>query len=290
MKTSYRIKTRFNKARMIYFSNAKINIGLQVTGRRPDGYHNIETVFYPVDLSDILEITPLHDKPGDYTFLNTGNKIDMEPSDNLCIRAWRELSKIRHLPGASIHLHKVIPSGAGLGGGSSNATYVLRALNELFELEIDTNELEVLASRIGSDCPFFIHNRPLLAKGRGNVFELVDIDLSGTHILIVHPGIPVSSAWAYNGINIKEHHESLKKIIGSDPVDWQDNIFNDFEDRVFEVYPAIRLIKEKMLAQGAFYSSMTGSGSAVYGLYEKEPDTDWFKKEYHEMFVWGGVL
>lgn len=275
---------------MIYFSNAKINIGLQVTGKRPDGYHNIETVFYPVDLSDILEITPLPGDPNHYTFLNTGNRIDAKPSDNLCIRAWEELSKIRSLPAVSIHLHKVIPSGAGFGGGSSNAAYLLRALNDMFELEIDIHELEVLAGRLGSDCPFFIHNKPLFAKGRGDVFEPVNIDLSGTRILIVHPGIPVSSAWAYAGIKISPQRKSLKKIIDSDPGDWQDKIVNDFEERVFEVYPAIRLIKEKMLARGAFYSSMTGSGSAVYGLFENEPDTAWFKKEYPEMFVWDGVL
>ena len=275
---------------MICFPNAKINLGLQVTGKRKDGYHDIETVFYPLNLADILEFIPVPEIPGRYTFINTGEKVDVEPSGNLCIKAWNELSKIRKLPGISIHLHKIIPSGAGFGGGSADAAFVLMAVNDLFDLQIPVAELEVIAGRIGSDCPFFIRNKPLFATGRGNVFESAHIDLSGRKIIVVHPGIPISSKWAYNQIKPSKIADSVKDIIKTDPVKWQGKLCNDFEPAVFRKYPVIERVKDRLLATGAFYASMTGSGSAVFGLYDHEPDTGEMRKFYPNMFVWSGTM
>jgi 4-diphosphocytidyl-2-C-methyl-D-erythritol kinase len=275
---------------MISFPNAKINLGLHVTGKRQDGYHNIETVFYPLGLSDILEVTPSSDARGHYTFLNTGTIIEGEPSDNLCIRAWNELNKIRPLPGVSIHLHKIIPSGAGLGGGSSNAVYVLRALNDLFQLGLQASELELIAGGIGSDCPFFMHNKPLFATGRGEIFEPAEIDLKGLRIVIVHAGIHIDTARAYREIALSEHAASLKDLIYTDPYRWQGKVVNDFEQVVFSGYPEIRYLKEQLLASGAFYSSMTGSGSAVYGLFDYEADIKTIKRKFPGLFLWDGLL
>jgi 4-diphosphocytidyl-2-C-methyl-D-erythritol kinase len=225
-----------------------------------------------------------------YRFENTGKKIDVEPSANLCILAWEEINKIRPLPRTSIHLHKVIPSGAGLGGGSSNAAFVLKAVNDLFQLNLATDDLSAIAGRIGSDCPFFLHNKPLFATGRGNIFEPAGIDLSGTHIIIVHPGINVSSAWAYKNIMIRKHSGSLKDIVKTDPVEWQSRLLNDFEPVIFDAYPAIRRIRDKMLSLGAFYASMTGSGSAVYGLFDHKIQSGVIKEEFPELFSWEGLL
>jgi 4-diphosphocytidyl-2-C-methyl-D-erythritol kinase len=253
---------------MIYFPNAKINLGLHVTAKRQDGYHNIETVFYPVGLSDILEIVAEPKGLKQNKIINTGNNLNIDPSENLCLRAWNELNKIMPLPGVEVHLHKIIPSGAGLGGGSSNAAFVLKALNELFALNLSKPELSSIAGRIGSDCPFFIHGTPLYARERGDVFEPAGVDLSGKTILIAHPGINISTAWAYSKIKPARHRVSLKDSVIRDPSCWQDNLINDFEPPVFNAFPVIRIIKEKIIASGAFFASMTGSGSAVYGLYD----------------------
>jgi 4-diphosphocytidyl-2-C-methyl-D-erythritol kinase len=275
---------------MICFPNAKINLGLRVIEKRRDGYHNIETVFYPLTLSDIIEITPLSDNPGRYAFRNTGEKVGVDPSENLCIKALNELNKHRHIPPVSIHLHKIIPSGSGLGGGSSDAAFVLKTLNDLFHLQLSLPELASIAGRIGSDCPFFIHNKPLLAQGRGEIFKPVEIDLTGIHILLVHPGISVSSGWAYSHVKPGKQSGSVSAILRTDPGDWQGKLFNDFEPGIFNAYPQIESIRNKMLSAGAFYASMTGSGSAVYGLFNKPAEPGMITEEFSGMFVWKGVL
>lgn len=275
---------------MIYFPNAKINLGLHVTGKRKDGYHNIETVFYPVGLTDILEVIPAKGYMKGNTLESTGNSLDIGPSDNLCMRAWAELNKIMPLPEIHIHLHKIIPSGAGLGGGSSNAAFVLKALNELFELELSAFELASIAGTIGSDCPFFIHNTPLLGTERGDKFEPVEPDLSGFHIVIIHPGISINTARAYSGVTIHDHDVSIREIITSHPSVWQDLLVNDFEPGIFKAYPMVRKIKEVLVAEGSVYASMTGSGSAVYGLFENEIDSEILEKEFPGIFLWKGIL
>ncbi len=275
---------------MICFPNAKINLGLQIKKKRSDNYHDIETVFYPLELSDILEVIPFPGKEGDCRYSNTGITIESEPGDNLCIRAWNEIAGIREMPGTSIHLHKLIPPGAGMGGGSSDAAFTLMALNDLFNLGISMRDLEKMAGRIGSDCPFFIRNRPVLATGRGEILEPAEVDLAGIDIMVMHPGIPVGSGWAYANVRIGDHPFSVAEIISRDFVEWQDSLKNDFEPLVFSNYPVVRHIKERMLSMGAFYSSMTGSGSAVFGLFDQEPDTGHMKKCFPGMFLWTGKL
>jgi 4-diphosphocytidyl-2-C-methyl-D-erythritol kinase len=275
---------------MICFPNSKINLGLQVKKKRSDGYHDIETVFCPLELSDILEVTPEPGQKGNFTWSNTGIEIDTEPADNLCIKALKEIAGKHDLPGVAIHLHKVIPPGAGLGGGSSDAAHMLTALNQLFKLGIPRSDLEIMAGRIGSDCPFFLHNRPACAKGRGEILEPVELDLAGKNIMVIHPGISVSTGWAYAGIKPGDHPVSPAGIVRLDPREWQGRLINDFEPLVFSKYPVIREIKERMLSVGAFYSSMTGSGSAVFGMFDDEPETGYMSKVFPGMFIWKGKL
>jgi 4-diphosphocytidyl-2-C-methyl-D-erythritol kinase len=280
-----------NNRIMICFPNAKINIGLHVTGKRDDGYHNIETLFYPVQLTDILEIIPLSGKDSDRVrLINSGIKIDIDASDNLCIRAWRELHHVRPLPPVEIHLHKIIPHGAGLGGGSSNAASVLMTLNELFDLNIANSELALMAGRIGSDCPFFIYNKPVFAKGRGDILEPAGIDLSGYRIVIVHPGKGINTAWAYSMIKITNRTGSLMDLLQTDPLTWQGRVINDFETAVFDAFPMVNDIRQKLIGSGAFYASLTGSGSAVYGLFDGNTDIGDLKGQFQGMFVWEGIL
>ncbi len=276
---------------MICFPNAKINIGLNITGKREDGYHNIETLLYPVRLTDILEIIPLPGKNSDMVrLINTGLKIDVDASANLCVRAWRELCHIRQLPPVEMHLHKIIPHGAGLGGGSSNAASVLMTLNEMFELNITSPELALIAGQIGSDCPFFIYNKPVFAKGRGDILEDAGIDLTGCRIVIVHPGKGINTAWAYSNIKSKKPSCSLIDLLQTDPLTWQDRVINDFESLVFDAFPVVKDIREKLIESGAFYSSMSGSGSAVYGLYSSKDDKVNLQDQFPGMFVWEGIL
>lgn len=275
---------------MIYFPNAKINIGLHVKSRRPDGFHNIETLYCPVGLSDILEVIPCIEGGADQNSIQvSGLRIDAGPSDNLCLLAWQEFNREHTIPGVKIHLHKIIPAGAGLGGGSSDAAFCLKAFNDMAGPGLSDEELSSVAGRIGSDCPFFIHNRPLFAAGRGDLFELSDTDLSGFEIVIVHPGIHVSTAWAYNTVKYTDHPLSLKEIMNSDPRTWQGNIVNDFEQEVFKVFPVIGDIKDQLLNRGAVYASMTGSGSAVYGLFEKGTVNPGLGEEFPGMFFWAGA-
>ncbi len=274
---------------MICFSNAKINIGLHVTGRRADGYHNIETLFYPVGLSDIIEVLPAGPE-GQDTFFNTGSIIDVDPDDNLCLRALRELQACIVTGRVGIHLHKIIPQGAGLGGGSSNAAFVIRAVNELFKSGMQENELASVASRIGSDCSFFIYNSPMFAEGRGDILEHAGIDLSGYRILIVFPGFRINTAWAYGKISVRQGRRPLREVIGPDPSKWRGSVVNDFEKPVFQAHPVIRDIKRRLDDAGALYASMTGSGSAVYGIFAGNSDTGKLKEMFTGMFVWSGII
>ncbi len=275
---------------MICFPNAKINIGLQIKGKRKDGFHNIETVFYPVTLSDILEITPFEGAPGDYKLINTGDRIDVDPGENLCVTAWSEINKIRSLPAVSIHIHKIIPSGAGLGGGSSDAAFVLKGLSEYFSLKISGDELASIAGGIGSDCPFFLSGKPSIATGRGEILKPAGIDLSGMLILLVFPGISVNTGWAYSNIRIMKHPEPVEDIIKANPGNWQGRLTNDFEAVVFKEYPVIRKIRNKLLTLGALYASMTGSGSAVFGLFDQKAGLTDLKHKFPGMFTWEGIL
>jgi 4-diphosphocytidyl-2-C-methyl-D-erythritol kinase len=269
---------------MLFFPNAKINVGLHVINRRTDGFHNIETVFVPIGLSDVVEFIPSDEQH----FSASGIAVDSPPENNLCIRAWNLLSGAFSLPPVDIHLHKVIPPGAGLGGGSSDAAFMLKYLNSYFNLKLDENELCRYASQLGSDCAFFIKNRPLLGYERGNVFGELKVFPAGLHVAIVNPGIHVSTAEAYAGITPKKPLVSLEEQMLMPLGEWKNNISNDFEESIFDKHPPIAELKQKMYELGAVYASMSGSGSSVYGLFEKKsPEIDVY---FPGMFCWTGTV
>lgn len=253
---------------MIVFPNCKINLGLQVVQKRPDGYHDLQTVFFPVPFHDILEILP----SSSVEFTSTGLPIPGDISSNLCVKAY-ELMKARFpdLPPVHIQLHKIIPMGGGLGGGSSNGSFTLLALNELFDLKLSTNELMDMALQLGSDCPFFLVNQPSFATGRGEQIKPVDINLKGYYLVLILPGIHVSTAQAFSGVSPKQPTTDLFHEIHSSPNTWKDWLVNDFEESVFVQFPEIAAIKSWLYDKRAVYASMTGTGSTVYGLFTEKP-------------------
>jgi 4-diphosphocytidyl-2-C-methyl-D-erythritol kinase len=280
---------------MILFPNAKINLGLKVLRKRQDGYHDIETLFYPVPVHDILEVTKTLSRfnnipvelekvpnftsvdielnPGIYMKMSTsGIRIDGEFSDNLCVKAIMAFNKEHPLQhNYFIHLHKIIPTGSGLGGGSSNASFTLKALNEIEGFPFSDEELSAIASTLGSDCPFFILNRTSLATGRGEVLIPVNVSLQGYYVLIVIPPVHVNTADAFNGIIPSIDTNSLLNTMGMPVEKWNDEMRNDFENSIFKKFPVIGEVKQKILECGAIFASMSGSGSAVYGLFKKRP-------------------
>lgn len=271
---------------MLLYPNAKINLGLNVVEKRPDGYHNIETVFYPIGLSDVLEVAP-SETCTDYSFSSAGIPIDGDPEDNLIVKAYHLLRSGYQFPAVDISLIKQIPFGAGLGGGSSDAAFMLKALNELFELKITPLRLEKLAAKLGADCPVFIKNKPVFATGIGNVFTPVKVSLKGYFLLLVKPDIHVSTPEAYSLIVPKKTEYSLADLIQQSIESWKNNIKNDFEKSVFAKYPAIESIKDNLYKMGAIYASMSGSGSSVYGIFDSAPAQN---DLFDDCFVAGGFL
>lgn len=249
---------------MVVFPNAKINIGLNIISKREDGYHNIESCFYPIELSDILEILPA-DK---LSFQSTGISIPGDEESNLCLKAYQLIKSDYDIPPVQIHLHKIIPIGAGLGGGSSDATYTLKVLNSIFKLNIDDSQLEKYASKLGSDCPFFVNNKPVLASGTGIEFETINLDLSNYRIELKYPDIHIGTKEAYAGVNPIQPKKTIKELINLPISEWKDSIKNDFEDSIFPNHSKIESLKKSFYDDGAVYSSMTGSGSAVYGIFK----------------------
>lgn len=251
---------------MILFPNAKINLGLDILRKRPDGYHDIETVMIPVGWRDILEIVPA--KGDETTMTVTGREVNCPPEKNLVMKAYRALSEKVELPPVDIYLRKIIPDGAGMGGGSADAAFTLRGLNELFALGLTDAALAEIAATLGADCPFFIYNRPMLCTGTGTKMEEIDVDLSGLTVAIVKPPVSVPTAEAYRH-TVPQYpatplRESIKLPVGL----WNGRVKNDFEPSVFPAYPAVGEIKSQLMEAGAVYASMSGSGSAVYGLFE----------------------
>jgi len=254
---------------MIYFPVAKINLGLRVVSRRRDGYHDIETVFYPVGLTDVLEIVPNQEKT---PVLNlSGLPFEGDPGDNLCIKAWKLLAADFGLPGVTIALHKLIPAGAGLGGGSSDATATLVLLNTMFDLRLQTGRLAQYALELGSDCPFFLSPGPMLATGRGENLQPVQLNLKDYSLVLLVPPVHVSTKEAYAGVRPRKPGSSLEDIIRLSPEEWRNQLVNNFEEHIFLKYPRIGAIKKQLYDAGAVYASMSGSGSSVYGLFSKPP-------------------
>ena len=255
---------------MVCFPNAKINLGLHILAKRPDGYHEIESCLYPLPWCDILEIIPSDTNQ----FTTSGIPVPGNKDENLCLKAYKLLRGQHGLPPVHIHLHKVIPMGAGLGGGSANGAFTLTLLNQLFSLNISSDELRRMASELGSDCPFFIKNAPALAIGTGTAFSNIAVELRGYYIMVVLPGIHVSTKEAYAGVTPKLPDLSINKILEKKPVvEWTAHLKNDFEDSIFLKFPKIAALKEKLYQQGAVYASMTGSGSAVYGIFDHQPSS-----------------
>ncbi|MGB3618463.1 MAG: 4-(cytidine 5'-diphospho)-2-C-methyl-D-erythritol kinase [Catalinimonas sp.] len=269
---------------MVTFPNAKINLGLRVVRRRPDGYHDLETTFYPVGWTDALEMLPASGGEGIELTLS-GRAIISAADDNLVTRAYRLLAEDYPLPPVRAHLHKVLPTGAGLGGGSADASFALRALNELATLNLDDDALEAYARQLGSDCPFFVRNVPVLASGRGDVFQPLDLTLSDYHLLIVYPNVFVSTVEAYGGVHAAVPPDRLRTILESSVASWRERLVNDFERSVFRAHPLLGEIKAALYDAGAVYASMSGSGSALFGLFRTPPPELFTTKPY---LVWRG--
>jgi len=266
---------------MINFPNAKINIGLNITEKRKDGFHNIETIFYPIKLSDILEIKYLKNN---FLFNTTGISIDEGSRDNnICIKAYHLLKNHCTLPPLHMHLHKNIPIGAGLGGGSSDAAFTLKMLNSRMKLNLSNEVLLKIAEETGSDCPFFILNKPSFATKKGNALFPVNFNLKGYFLVLVYSFIQVNTAAAYQKTKPQQSSEKLTYRINQPVETWKEHIKNDFEKVIFNDYPEIKKIKDQLYDSGAVYASMSGSGSAVYGFFRDKVD---LKTEFSHYFVW----
>jgi len=252
---------------MISFPNAKINLGLQITEKRPDGFHNLETVFYPVNWCDVLEFAD----SDSLRFSSSGIHISGAPETNLVMKAYQLLKRDFDLPTLKIHLHKIIPFGAGLGGGSSDAAFMLLMLNKSFELNLSESQILNYAAALGSDCPFFILNKPVYATGRGELMVETSVSLSDMFILLVKPPVEVSTAQAFQYIVPQKTEDSLVELLQRPVQEWRNSVVNQFESSVFQQYPEIEQLKFRMYELGAVYSSMSGSGSCVFGLFQSAP-------------------
>jgi 4-diphosphocytidyl-2-C-methyl-D-erythritol kinase len=272
---------------MLVYPNAKINLGLTIIERRTDGYHNLETIFYPINWCDSLEFIEAID--GKTEFFIEGIQIEGNWQNNLVYRAYQLLKNIKPLPELKIFLYKNIPTGAGLGGGSANAAFMLRALNDFFELNFSDDFLLEQASKLGADCPFFIYNQPCFATEIGNKLTLINEKLKGFYILVIKPSVSVNTAKAYSKIKPQKPQYNLKEIYLTEPIEnWKNFLFNDFEPVVFNDYPIIKSIKDLLYNQGALYAAMSGSGSAVFGIFNKEIFIN--DALLKECIVWKGKL
>jgi len=268
---------------MIVFPNAKINVGLNIIEKRSDGYHNIESCFYPVGWSDALEIT-IADEFG---FITDGIAIPGNNSDNLCVKAYKMIASDYALPAVQMHLLKAVPIGAGLGGGSSDAAFAIKALDQQFNLQISFEKQLDYARRLGSDCAFFILNKPAYCFEKGDKFEEIDLNLRGKWIVMVNPGIHISTIEAYAGINPQPGRSDLRNVLKQPVSAWKDEVKNDFEATLFPKYPLLQKIKDDLYSSGAEYAAMSGSGSTLYGIYDNEKNLE---KHFSKFKVWQGFL
>ena len=267
---------------MIVFPNAKINLGLYITDKREDGYHNLETVFYPISLTDILEIQ--QNKGNQGIFNNTGIQLPGPAEQNLCYKAYQLMQQHYSVPEINFHLHKIIPYGSGLGGGSSDASFTLKALNKILQLNISNDGLKEMAEQLGSDCPFFIDNKPSFAWEKGNKTEPIHLSIKGLYLLLVIPGIQIDTKTAYMGVKPGKRKILLKKIVLNEPIEnWNKQQTNDFENSLLNRYPLLGQIKKKLTEMGAVFTSLSGSGAAVYGIFRESPDV---KAELKKHFIW----
>lgn len=270
---------------MVVFPNCKINIGLHVVRKRADGYHDLETIFYPLPLRDVLEVVKSEagsrkqeEEYNPVTLHMSGLPVQGKPEDNLCIKAYHLLQQYYpQLPFIDMYLHKAIPMGAGLGGGSADGAFTLQLLNEKFQLNIPREKLLDYSLQLGSDCPFFIINKPCYATGRGELLQAVKLDLSAYSFLVVHPDVHINTGWAFSQLTPAPSSQSLQEIIQQPVNNWRSVLKNDFEAPVCKQHPDLQAIPEKLYDAGALYASMTGSGSCFYGIFPKEqlPALQW---------------
>jgi 4-diphosphocytidyl-2-C-methyl-D-erythritol kinase len=273
---------------MIVFPKAKINIGLRITGKRNDGYHDIETVFYPVGLYDALEFV-VASLPAEKDVMTvTGIPVGIPTEENIVMKTVLKLREYYSIPWLRIHLHKVIPHGAGLGGGSSDAACMLKSLNRHFNLSIGEKDLKSIALEIGSDCPFFIDGDPAFASGRGEMLVSINPVLAGYYLMLVNPGVGINTREAFQNCLPGTPFSSLLHLTARDISEWKESVFNDFEEFAFQKYPVIGKIKKDLYSAGALFSSMTGSGSTVYGIFTKKPGT--IPGSIDKMVVWEGSV
>lgn len=275
---------------MVTFPNAKINLGLNVVERRPDGYHNLETIFYPIRLEDVLEVTTMDESEKQYS--ENGYKLHISGApiigsseDNLVVKAYRLLSAEFPIPYINIYMHKQIPMGAGLGGGSSDAAYMLKLLRELYNLPLTDDDLEELATRLGADCAFFVRNRPTFASGIGNIFSPISLSLAGYYLLLVKPDIFVSTRDAFSLIRPHKPAVSLTEIVARPVEEWRTiGMGNDFEESVFSKHPTIGDIKRELYEMNALYAAMSGSGSSLFGIFATQPDEEECARRFSSCF------
>ena len=274
---------------MILFPTAKINIGLHIMNKRPDGFHNIETVFYPVPFCDALEFIKSDNQTTSDSLVVTGIESVGKPEDNLIIRAVKKLREKKDFPILKIHLHKVIPLGAGLGGGSSNAAFILKGINNFYELGMNSEELKEIALEIGSDCPFFIDEVPAYASGRGEILKSLKSEpLNKHYIVLANPGKAINTKTAYINCRLYPAQVSLNSILDNIPVEyWKNIIKNDFDEYAFSEEPLIENFIAEMYLSGAIFSLMSGSGSTVYGIFKNRPQLSEPLKKY---LIWQGVI
>ena len=271
---------------MIVYPNAKINLGLNIIEKRPDGFHNIESCFLPIDLCDILEVV---ESDTNTYFSSTGIPIPGNSDTNLCVMAWQRLKENYTIPNVSIRLHKQIPIGAGLGGGSADGAFMLKALNELFDLKLSIDVLEKYAAQLGSDCAFFIKNKPALAQGRGDLLSEIPLNLKDHKIVLINPGIHIGTAEAYSGITPQKPVQKITEILNRSMNTWQSDLKNDFEDHIFSNHPEIVRIKAELKNIGAIYTAMSGSGSTVFGIFKQKSIAE-LPKEFDGYFTWEGDI
>lgn len=272
---------------MVTFPNAKINLGLDVVSKRPDGYHNLETVFYPIPLEDVLEINTVDDNDApDYSFTMHNAVFEGDNNDNLVVKAYKILAACHNMPKVTMALYKNIPTGAGLGGGSADAAFALKMLNDIAGLGLSDDRLEEYAAQIGADCAFFIRNTPAYATGIGNILTPATCDISGYTLALVKPDIHISTKEAYSLVRPAIPETPLTTIAAMSIVEWKGRMKNDFEKSVFAAHPTMEKIKEELYSLGAIYASMSGSGSAFFGIFDKEVTADDLNKHFPGMFCW----
>ncbi len=257
----------FRLAVMIAFPPCKINLGLRVTAKRPDGFHDLQTCFYTLPWTDVLEV--IHAPQTSFAY--SGHVVPGDPLANLCVKAYEQLRRDFGLGPISAHLHKIIPMGAGLGGGSSDGAHMLRLLNVLFELDLDNAALARYAADLGSDCAYFIYDTPMIGRGRGEILTPAKVSLQNTYAVVLKPDLHISTAEAFSGIDPRRPDHDIAEVIALPRDEWKHHLHNDFERSLFPMYPQLLQLKELLYARGAFYASMSGSGSAIYGLFEERP-------------------